>query len=260
MTIIRANNIDLYYESSGSGTALLFIHGLGSSAADWEFQAPAFAKQYRVIAPDLRGHWRSSKPAGPYSMSQFAADLSALLKQLGTGPAHVVGHSLGGGIAFQLALDAPELVRSLTIVNSGPEMILRSFAQKFAIAQRFAIIKLFGLQAFGRTLASRLFPDHGQEPLKSTLVERFRHNQREPYLDSLRAFVGWSVTGRLDEIRCPTLVISGDQDYSPVAAKEAYVAMLPNARLAVVAHSRHVTPQDQPAEFNRILMEFLKVT
>lgn len=257
MPIVRANELDLFYQSSGSGVPLLFIHGLGSSAADWELQEPVFAGKYRVIAPDLRGHWRSAKPPGPYSMSQFSADLAALLKQLDAGPAHVVGLSLGGGIAFQLALDAPQLVKTLTIVNSGPEMILRTFAQKFAIAQRFWIIRLFGLPKFGAVLAGRLFPDSGQAPLKASFIERFGHNRKQPYLDSLKAFIGWSVTARLGEIRCPTLVVSGDQDYSPVAFKEAYVALLPRAKLAVIPNSRHVTPQDQPQAFNRVLMEFL---
>jgi len=248
--------IDLHYESAGAGEAVLLIHGLGSGAADWGAQIDALASHYRVIAPDLRGHGRSPRAAGPYAMHDFADDLLRLLDRLQVKTAHVVGISLGGGIAFQLAVQAPQRLRSLVIVNSGPELITRTLAERIAIWQRYAVIHLLGLRKMGELLAVRLFPHDAA--LRQTFVERFATNDKRCYLSALRAFVGWSVADRLGEITCPTLVVAADQDYSPVALKEAYVARLPNARLAVIEDARHALPMEKPDVFNRCLLEFLQ--
>jgi pimeloyl-ACP methyl ester carboxylesterase len=255
--IAEIDNTRLYYEDQGSGAPLFLIHGLGSSAQDWENQVAHFAKSFRVIAPDLRGHGRSDKPAGGYSIRRFADDIAGLMSTLRTGPAHVVGLSLGGGVAFQLALDAPQLLRTLTIVNSAPEMILRTWQQKFAIGSRRVIVRMLGLPGFGRMLSKKLFPspEHGAQ--RNTFEERFARNDPQAYTASLNALIGWSVSARLGEIRCPTLVITADQDYTPVAFKEAYVAQIPNAHLAVVPDSRHALPMERPEAFNRVLMDFL---
>jgi pimeloyl-ACP methyl ester carboxylesterase len=86
----QLTDVTLFYQSAGQGDPLLFIHGLGSSAQDWASQVDCFADQYWVITFDLRGHGQSNKPAGPYSMAQFAADSAALLKQLGAVPAPAI--------------------------------------------------------------------------------------------------------------------------------------------------------------------------
>ncbi|HVF40381.1 MAG TPA: alpha/beta hydrolase, partial [Gemmatimonadaceae bacterium] len=116
----RVRDIDVHYEIAGQGEPVLLIHGLGSRSEDWEEQVPAMAEHFRVITYDVRGHGRSSKPAGPYSVAESAADAAALLEALHVGPVHVVGLSMGGMIAFQLMADRPELVKSAVIVNSGP--------------------------------------------------------------------------------------------------------------------------------------------
>jgi pimeloyl-ACP methyl ester carboxylesterase len=257
MPILNHNGVKLYYEEQGAGEPVLFIHGLGSSGQDWEVQTAAFSPHYRVITYDLRGHGRSDKPAGPYSMTQFAGDAAALLQALGVTSAHVVGLSLGGGVAFQLAVDQPSLVRSLTIVNSAPEMVPRTFKEKFGIWQRLAIVRLMGLPKMAAVLSSRLFPDPNHEHLRQMFTERFAQNEQPAYLASLHALIGWSVTARLGEIKCPTLVITADQDYTPVALKEAYVAKMPNARLTVIANAHHATPMERPEAFNAALAEFL---
>lgn len=84
MPKIQSNGINLYYEIHGEGQPLLLIHGLGSSARDWEMQVDEFAKSFRVITLDLRGHGQSDQPRGPYSLSMFAADTVGLLKGLGS--------------------------------------------------------------------------------------------------------------------------------------------------------------------------------
>ena len=152
MPKIQANNINLYYETRGEGQPLVFIHGLGSSTRDWESQVPEFSRSFQVIMLDLRGHGQSDKTEGPYTMQQFSDDLSCLLQSLGVASAHIVGISLGGGIAFQFAIDHPTQVKTLTIVNSAPT--LGDPAQvKPEIDRRVGIVQQMGMRAMGQALA-----------------------------------------------------------------------------------------------------------
>ena len=258
MPKIQSNGIQLYYEIHGEGQPLLFIHGLGSSARDWEYQVEEFSRSYQVITFDLRGHGASDKPAGPYSMAMFAADTVGLLGALKIEGPHVVGLSLGGGVAFQLGVDAPRLPRSLTIVNSTPELLVRTFKDRLTVWQRTAIVQLLGMRKMGEVLSKRLFIKPEQEDIRRTFVERWAENDRRAYLDSMRALVGWSVAERIASIQCPTLVIAADQDYSPLSLKQAYTARIPGAQLVTIPDSRHATPVEHPAEFNLVLAKFLK--
>ena len=257
MPRLHVREIDLYYEATGQGQPVLLIHGLGSSTRDWAEQVAFFSKHYQVVVFDLRGHGKSDKPSGPYSIPLFAADTTELITALGIAPAHVVGISLGGMIALQLAVSAPNLVRSLVIVNSGPEFIVRTFKERLQVFQRLLIVRLLGMRKMGEVLSKRLLPKPEQEELRRTFIERWAENDVRAYVDAMRAIVGWSVTEHLDSIRCPTLVIAADEDYTPVALKETYVAKMPRAKLVVIHNSRHATPVDQPEQFNQALMAFL---
>lgn len=257
MPQMHIRGIDLYYETTGQGQPILFIHGLGSSTRDWELQVTFFSKHNRAVTFDVRGHGRSEKPPGPYSILQFAADTAGLIQALGIAPAHVVGISLGGMIAFQLAADAPNLVRSLVIVNAAPEFVVRTFQDRFQVFQRQLIVRLLGMRKMAEVLGKRLFPKPEQEDLRRLFVDRWVENDPRAYREAMQAIVGWSVTDRLSTVSCPTLVIAADQDYTPVAVKEAYVAQMPRAELVVIKDSRHATPVEWPDQFNEAVAAFL---
>ncbi len=257
MPTLYANNLNQYYELSGSGQPLVFIHGLGSSTHDWVNQVPEFSRAYHVLPYDLRGHGRSDKPDGPYHMSLFAADLAGLLDGLGLGAAHIVGISLGGAVAFQFALDDPALVKTLTIVNSGPSLGGTPEQARQEIERRVGIVQQLGMRAMGQALAPALFPKPDQAALRETFVERWAENDPRAYIEATRSMLGWDVTDRLGAIACPTLIIAADQDYTPVAAKEAYVRRIPHAELTVIPDAHHATPLELPGKFNAALMGFL---
>lgn len=257
MPRMRVDGYEIHYEMKGQGEVVLLLHGLGSSSRDWELQIPALAERFTVVAIDLCGHGRSDKPPGPYRMAQFAADAAQVLRALALGPAHVVGISMGGMVAFQLAVDAPSLVRSLVIVNSGPAMVARTLREKIALGQRRVLLRLLGVRRLAKKIAAMNFPRPDQEALRQRLVESIGQNDEAAYRASMQAILGWSVAERIGTIHCPVLVVSGDQDYTPVAAKEAYAAQMKRARVAVIANSRHCTPMDQPEAFNRLVLEFL---
>ncbi len=255
--MIRLGDLNVHYEQRGHGDPVLLIHGLGSSTEDWEPQVAALEEKYTVITYDVRGHGRTEKPGGKYTMKQFAGDAAALIQQLKLGKVHVMGLSMGGMIAFQLVADHPELVRSLIIVNSGPEMILRTWKEKMAIAQRRLIVRWMGMRKWGEVLSTRLLPlpEHGA--LRATFIERWARNDKAAYLRALNALVGWSVSAKLSGITCPVLVVGADQDYTPVAFKQAYTSQIPNAKLVVIPDSRHMMPVERPELFHAAILPFL---
>lgn len=256
MAIFEREGVKLWYESHGEGPAVLLIHGLGSSGRDWEPQLPAL-RDFRVVTVDLRGHGRSSRAPVPISIAHFSADLSALLAHLGIDSAHVVGLSLGGGVAFQLALDDPDRVRTLTIVNSGPEAITGRLTALLVVGSRLLTIRLLGLPKLGEKVASKLFPKAADAGKLATFVERFRDNDVDSYRASLKTLVGWTVRDRLAELHMPVLIVSADQDYTPVSWKEGYAAQIRDARLVIVPDSRHALPVERPEAFNDVLTDFL---
>lgn len=257
MAFFSHDGCQLHYEDYGHGTPLLLVHGLGSSTLDWESQIPVLSPRYRVIAIDLRGHGRSDKPDEHYSIAGFAEDVAALIEHLQLGCVHLLGISMGGMIGFQLGVDRPELLRSLIIVNSGPEVKAKSLADCVQIAKRWSLSRLLSLETIAKGLGKLLFPKPEQVELRLKIERRWPRNDKRAYLSSLDAIIGWGVRGQIHTITCPTLVISGDRDYTPVASKQAYVDEMPNARLVVIEDSRHATPMDQPQAFNQHLLQFL---
>ena len=251
------NGINIYYEIEGQGPPLLFLHGLGSSSRGWAFQREPFAQRFHVILVDARGHGNSDKPPGPYSVAMMAADVAGLLDALETGPVHVVGLSMGGMIGFQLAVDRPDLVRSLVAVNSLPELVPHTLGERLALWQRKLLMRLLSPQRLARALGQRLFPKPEQKELLDAFVEDFMRNDPAAYRAAAHALMGWSVRDRIGQIACPALFVSGDRDYTPPAAKEAYAQEIPNARAAVIPDSGHATPVDQPDAFNEVVLNFL---
>src|SRR3954451_4001928 len=123
-TQIREEELELHghsvsYRIAGEGPPILLIHGVAGSSLQWEPVMRLLARDYKLLAPDLLGHGRSAKPRGDYSLGAYAAGLRDLTVALGIDDATVAGHSLGGGIALQLAYQFPERAERLTLVSSG---------------------------------------------------------------------------------------------------------------------------------------------
>jgi len=255
-TIIQ--DLEVNYDVAGDGPALLFLHGLGSSGQDWAPQVETFRDRYKCITYDVRGHGRSGKPPGPYSMAQFAADAAGLLDHLDRPSANLVGLSLGGMIAFQMAVNFPERVNSMVIINSGPAVVPVTFKEKMAVWQRQYMFRLLSMKRIGVTIGGRLFPDEDQSEIRAQFVARWSENDKRAYLAATQAIIGWSVLEHITTLTMPTLVIAANQDYTPVAAKEAYVRQMPNAELVVVPDARHAVNFAQPEKVNPLIAAFLE--
>jgi 3-oxoadipate enol-lactonase len=258
MPFLHLDDISLHYETMGRGEPLLFIHGLGCSGRDWQPQIDFFSRHYRVVVFDVRGHGQSSRPPGPYHITLFAADTVKLIEGLNLAPVHVVGLSLGGMIAFQLAVDRPDLLKSMIVVNTGPEVKLKSPQQWLMALQRYMIVRFLGMRKMGEVLARKLFPGGESASIRNTFIARLAENDRKAYMAAMRAIVGWSVAERIDRIEVPTLVISSDHDYTPVSIKEAFVARMSRAELAIIEDAHHAVPVECPDKFNAVVASFLE--
>ncbi|MHA2009227.1 MAG: alpha/beta fold hydrolase [Promethearchaeota archaeon] len=250
-------DIELYYEITGEGESLLFVHGLGSSTRDWEENVPIFSKKYQVITVDIRGHGQTDKPKGPYTIKNFAKDIAGLLMSLEFSSVNILGISLGGAIVLQLAIDYPELIKSLVIVNAAPNSGDRQLLEKI-VSDRIELIKARGMRGIGESLAPVLFIKPEQEELRKKFVERWAENNPETYISALKSLQTWNVNNdQLQAIKCPTLVLASDQDYTPVSVKKELIKQIQNSHLVIIDDARHVLPLERPKEFNAAVMDFL---
>jgi len=255
---LKANGIEINYEIEGDGPVVTFSHSLACNLSMWDEQARALRGRYRVLRYDTRGHGQTSAPVGAYTLDQLAADLKALLDGLGIGAIHFVGLSMGGMIGQVFALQHPAMVQSLALCDTTSR-----YAPGAAAVWEDRI----------RTVTAK-----GMEPMVAPTLERwftapFRARHREMmervgamiratpapgYVGCCHALPKIDVTDGLHEVRCPALVIVGEEDPgTPVDMARAIHAALPTAELAVLTRASHLSNLEQPAEFNRVLAGFL---
>jgi len=258
MALFAINGTQLYCERLGTGPPLLLIHGLGSSGDDWAFQRDEFAMVRTLILPDLRGSGRSAKPPGPYSIAQFAADLWALLDALEFECVDVLGFSLGGAIAIEMALMRPGRVRSLMLCNALANYRTDTWRKWYEARLQVALVRLLGLRRTATLIARRLFPHPEQAPKRQRVIDVVGANPKPAYLATIRALIGWSALDRLSALQAPTLIIAAESDYTPLADKLAELRHFPQARLVVIEDSRHGTPFDAIERFNATVLDFLR--
>ena len=260
MPLVQVNGIERFYQEAGSGDPLLLINGIGGTALSWEPLLPALTARFRVIASDNRGVGRSAAPPGPYTTRQLADDAAALLAHLGVARAHVVGSSMGGMIAQELALAYPTLVDRLVLYGT------------FARPRR-AIMDPW--LTFVAQLAERLDPAAvtlGWLPWLYTpafLADPERVEAalawQDPYpapphsiISQTAAVRTHDAMDRLSRIAAPTLVLVGAEDVvTPVYYARELAARIPGARLQVLERGGHSALWEDPETGAEALLAFL---
>lgn len=280
---VKVNGIDLYYEVHGSGEPLLLIEGLGYSAWMWYKQIPALSQKYRVILFDNRGAGNTDKPDSEYSIEIMADDASGLLRTLGTGPVHVLGISLGGFIAQELALRHPDLVKSLILVstNSGPgKRAMRNSQHVNGLFKLWGILP--GTFEMGGKASVPLGFEYGitkEDRIRYGLSLAFTPEYYMQHPEEIDRIVGWRLenpqpgyawtrqllagmnfdsSGRAENIHAPTLVLNGSEDriVSPESAREL-ARRIPDSRYLEIEGSGHLLFIERSDEFNDAVMDFL---
>ncbi len=254
------NRISLEYLDQGEGEVILLLHGLGSTKADWELQKEEFSSDFRIIAPDLRGHGNSTKPKDreAYGIPQFAEDMKLLLDKLDIAKCIVVGFSMGGAIAFEMATKYNDLISKMVIVNTAPDFNTLGEMGDQMIRERTEMLRSQGMEAMAKKVADGMFPEDDQKDLREAFYKRANENDLEAYYNSFITLMNWGIGDKVRSIEIPSLVVASDMDYTPVALKESYTSKMKNAKLKIIKNSRHGVTMDQPEQFNKALLKFFK--
>ncbi|MFJ2757156.1 alpha/beta fold hydrolase [Nocardioides sp. NPDC087217] len=264
------------FRIGGDGSAIMFIHGIGDSSRTWEDVLPMFAQNHLVIAPDLLGHGDSDKPRADYSIGGFANGMRDLLSVLDVERVTLVGHSLGGGVAMQLAYQYPQLVERIVLVsNGGSGRGVSTWLRLATLPMAPELLKLLRLP-ISRTglsaslgLLRRFDHDLGVDaPDLTRIVDAFPDNQsRQAFARTLRAVVDWrgQVVTMLDRSylasNIPLLMIWGDRDgVIPYRHAEQAQAAMPQAMLEVFEGAGHFPFRSDPGRFVMAVEQFIRST
>ncbi len=252
------NGTQVAYRDKGQGEVIVLLHGLASSNDDWDIQISALSQHFRVIAPDLRGHGQSSKADSSFQIAHMVEDCMSLLSHLNIERYHLVGFSLGGMVAFEWATLSPQQLRTLSIINSAPGIPQQTWRLRWELLKRKMVIRCMGMERLGKVIGERLFPADNQSDLRQRFSQQMQKMDKKSYERTLDAIGKFNVYHKLGDLTMPVLIVSADNDYTSVSSKEAYVKLLADARLVVIANSRHATPVDQPEKTNETLLTFLQ--
>ena len=257
------------YVEMGAGTPLLFIHGLSGCWQNWLENIPHFARTHRVIALDLPGFGASPMPPWEITIPAYGRFVRDFCERLGIDRCSLVGNSMGGFIATEVAITEPERVDDLTLVSAAgitwararrepAEMLARLARAAAPLALR---LQMSGIRRakFRRRAFGGVFYDPSslrREVLWENVVPAF---QSSGYFDAMRNLVGYDIRGRLEEIGVPTLIVWGRNDrVVPVPAAFSYKKRIcDNAELVIFDECGHVPQIERPLRFNRLLERFL---
>jgi pimeloyl-ACP methyl ester carboxylesterase len=263
MPKIAANGIEIYYEIHGRREPLVLIMGLRRNAEWWYCQLPALSKQFQVLVFDNRGAGRSDKPAMDYSIPLFADDTAALMQTLGIHQAHVLGISMGGYIAQELAINYPKTVRGLILGCTGPggsRAVLMSPERLAAFTANKGLTPEQILRKDMDIYFSERFVQDNPEKIKEFVEISLRYYQPpEAFLRQFAACRAHDTVGRLHRITHPTLVMTGDDDtLVPPGNSRLLKELLPRAELFFSPGGRHCFFMETAESFNHKVLDFLK--
>src|SRR3954447_7223245 len=264
------------YRRDGWGPAILLVHGVTGSSQTWDDVIPFLSERYTVIAPDLLGHGRSAKPRGDYSLGAYASGIRDLLGAIGHDRATIVGHSLGGGVAMQMAYQFPERCERLVLVSSGglgrevnlmlraavlpgSELVLPLLASSRVLSASMAVGSFFS------RLGMRAGPD--LEEMWRGFSSLNDVGARAAFIHTLRGIVdpGGQRVNATDRLylaeRMPTMLLWGERDpIIPVEHGHAAQELIPGSRFETFPGAGHFPHRTDPRAFVRVLDEFIEST
>ncbi|MDA1330870.1 MAG: alpha/beta fold hydrolase [Proteobacteria bacterium] len=257
---LQVNGVTLNYEVFGdSGPWVVLSHSLMCDLKMWGAQIDALKSHYRVLAFDTRGHGGSEAPEGAYTLDQLAIDAKALLDRLDIKNPHWIGLSMGGMIGMTYAIKFPNSFASLVLCDTTSRMPLEA---QPALRERIAIAKKEGMKALVSGTMERWFTDsflsqpRPEIEFVASLIEK---TPVAGYVGCCHAISQINCTERLAEIKVPIKIIVGDSDVgTPVSMSKEIQAAAPGSSLTVIEGASHLSNLEQPQQFNKALLDFLK--
>lgn len=263
----KVNDIEMYYEITDftnpweEPETLVLIHGYSFNAKFWFPQVPVFCREFKVITVDNRGHGRTTVPQKGWTIKTMASDLKVLLDKLNVDKAYLLGHSMGGCIAQQFALDYPERVKGLILFATfskplDPPFDWDSFKQMLTTVDLGELVEQFVPMMFSSNVDKGLLEWTINE-MKSASVP-YAGKMLEVLLDFSESLFTFNVADQLKNIKAQTLVIVGKDDTTtPPKSSEIIHKNIPNSQLVLMS-GLHNCSLEYPDEFNKIVLEFLR--
>jgi (E)-2-((N-methylformamido)methylene)succinate hydrolase len=259
--MIARDGVAIAFEVDGRGRHVTLIHGVGSHLQSWDGVVTALREEFTLLRYDLRGHGKSGKPPGPYTLDDYIADLAALLDALEVEQTTLVGFSFGGMIAPTFTVRYPKRVRALGIVSA---VAGRSPEQRAAVVRRADELAQGGATVTVGAAIERWFTPEFRERNPEIIerqIQRVLGNDPVGYAAAYRVFAESDVIDDLHRIACPTLVMTGEHDSgSTPSMARAIHERIAGSRLVILPRYRHSLLIEAPAEIVDELRTFLKDT
>ena len=260
MDTTDAGGVQIAYHRQGSGPPVVLVHGLGgTSRAIWKHLGPELAREFEVVAYDLRGAGESARPQGRYSLDDFVFDLGRLIEQLELERPALVGHSFGGSVVLKYAADYPRDVAAVVAVG-GPTTLPEQTRQ--AMRDRAATVEAEGMGTVAETVATNgMAPSfRAADPAAfREYVELLAANDVAAYAATCRTIGDLDLEDDLGRIEAPVLLLGGDQDgVAPPAAQERTAAAIADAEVVLVPETGHILPWEQPQRLREEVLRFLR--
>ena len=264
MPTTECHDITLYYEIHGSGFPVLFISGLGAGTWAWEPQVPFFSRSYQMISFDNRGAGRSSAPPGPYSIEQMALDSIRLMHSLDIDKTFVVGLSMGGMTAQELALILPHRISGLVLAATHPGGTMRipgspevyeCLMDNNGLSQEEIVEKNIPILFSPKTVTDLPEIIQAYRKRQKNIPEQTEH----AFAAQQEAIQGFDCSRRLSKIKAPTLVLAGEDDQLiPAENARRMAEHIPDSQIEIMSHAGHLIHMEQTEEFNKIIDEFFQ--
>ncbi|MBM7837222.1 pimeloyl-ACP methyl ester carboxylesterase [Alkalihalobacillus xiaoxiensis] len=254
MPTLTFNDVELHYEERGTGETIVFTHGASWDQHQWQPQVNALSNSYHTVTWDVRGHGRSTLPAGKVDARQFSRDLIALLDHLHVKQAHLCGLSMGGHISLQTAIYYPERVSSLILIGTPYTNSFNAFEKWVLPLNR---------------LSSRFIPMSLLAFMQAKTLSRFNHENKAYIQKAVRSIPHerwirlWQAISRMESgeqlqtITCPTLILHGEHDSMIMRQQIALHQLIPHSTLKIIDQAHHATNLDNPTQVNAEIRKHL---
>ncbi len=263
MTIAHVNDIDIYYEIHGSGPPLVLIMGLRRNAEWWYRQIPELSKHFTVVAFDNRGAGRSDKPETDYSIRLFADDTAGLMDFLSIPKAHILGVSMGGYIAQELAINYPDKIDRLILGctscgGSRAVTMSEDRMEKFQANQGLTPEQILR-KDMDLLFSDRFAQEHPDQIEEFVNISLRYYQPADAFFRQLNACLKHDTGDRVHEISAPTLIMTGGDDIL-VPTENSFILeeLMPDAILDLFPGCRHCFFMEESETFNRLVIRFLK--
>jgi 3-oxoadipate enol-lactonase len=262
MAEMERDGVKIAYEFMGSGDVpLVFLNGIAMSISHWKPVAAALGSSYRCMCHDMRGQTLSSKPAGPYSLELHARDLATLMESTGIPSAHIIGTSYGAEVAMAFALEYPQRVRSLVLIDGVSELdpLLAAVGESWLAAAGDDPLIFYKTILPWNYSADFIEKNSAMLRAREKSFASLPRDWFDGFMEMCKAFLAIDMTSELKRITCPTLVLVGEKDIlKPRKFSEIIARQIPEADLKIVPGAGHASVVEQPVAIAREITAFLE--